>query len=89
VEFEHEPELLDAAMGVLNGITRDEPASVFEEWVARLDACVPGGGDYVESQESIKHSFALFCQSHLRMLNNNGTPCTANGSGGRFLGERR
>jgi hypothetical protein len=55
VEFEDERELLDAVMGVLNGITRDELESVFKEWVARLDACVQGGGDYAEEQESIKH----------------------------------
>ena len=47
-EFEDEGELLDAVMSVLNGITRDELESVFGEWVARLDACIQGGGDYVE-----------------------------------------
>jgi histone-lysine N-methyltransferase SETMAR len=47
-EFEDEDELLDGVMEVLNGITRDELESVFEEWVARLDACIQGGGDYVE-----------------------------------------
>jgi hypothetical protein len=35
-------------MGILNGITRDELESVFEEWLARLDECVQRGGDYVE-----------------------------------------
>jgi hypothetical protein len=74
-EFEDEHQLLDGVMEVLNEVTRDDPESVFEEWVARLDACIQGGGDYVESQESITHSFASFRQSHLRMLNNNGTPC--------------
>jgi iron only hydrogenase large subunit-like protein len=67
-------------MGVLNEITRDELESVFDEWMARLDACVQGGGDDVEEQESIEHRFALFYQSHRRILNNNGTPCTEVGS---------
>jgi histone-lysine N-methyltransferase SETMAR len=47
-EFEDEQELLDGVMGILNGITRDELESVFEEWLARLDECVQRGGDYVE-----------------------------------------
>jgi hypothetical protein len=47
-EFEDERQLLDAVIGVLNDITGDELESVFEEWVARLDACVQGGGGYVE-----------------------------------------
>jgi hypothetical protein len=47
-EFEDEHELLDGMMEVLNGITRDELESVFEEWVARLDACIQGSGDYIE-----------------------------------------
>jgi histone-lysine N-methyltransferase SETMAR len=46
--FEDEHELLDGVMEVLNGIMREELESVFEEWVARLDACIQGGGDYVE-----------------------------------------
>jgi iron only hydrogenase large subunit-like protein len=47
-EFEDKHERLDGVMEVLNGITRDELESVFEEWVARLNACIQGGGDYVE-----------------------------------------
>jgi histone-lysine N-methyltransferase SETMAR len=59
-EFEHEHELLDGVMEVFNGITLDELESAFEEWMARLDACAQGGGDYVEQQELIKHGFASF-----------------------------
>jgi iron only hydrogenase large subunit-like protein len=44
-EFEDEHELFDGVMEVFNVITRDESESVFEEWVARLDACIQGGGD--------------------------------------------
>jgi hypothetical protein len=41
---------LGGVTAVLNGITRDELEAVFEEWVARLDACLKGGGDDVEEQ---------------------------------------
>jgi histone-lysine N-methyltransferase SETMAR len=47
-EFEDEHELLDSVMELLNRIARDELESLFEEWVARLNACIQGGGDYVE-----------------------------------------
>jgi hypothetical protein len=74
--FENEQELLDGIMGVLHRITHDELESVFEEWVARLDVCIHRGGDYVEREESTKHSLAFFSLSDILMLNNNGTPCT-------------
>jgi hypothetical protein len=47
-EFEDKHKLLDNVIGVLNGITHDELESIFEEWVARLNVCIQGGGDYVE-----------------------------------------
>jgi hypothetical protein len=43
-----EYELLDGIMRVLDRITRDELASIFEKCVARLDVCIHRGGDYVE-----------------------------------------
>jgi histone-lysine N-methyltransferase SETMAR len=46
--FEDAEQLLQAVMTVLNGISRDELERVFSEWLVRLDACVPQGGDYVE-----------------------------------------
>jgi hypothetical protein len=46
--FENEQELLDGVTRILDGITRDELESVFEEWVARLDVCIHRGGDHVE-----------------------------------------
>jgi hypothetical protein len=46
--FENEQRLLDGIMKVLDRITRDELESVFEEWAARLEACIYRGGEYVE-----------------------------------------
>jgi hypothetical protein len=46
--FEDEQELLDGIMRLLDRITRDELESIFEEWVARLDVCIPRAGDYIK-----------------------------------------
>jgi hypothetical protein len=46
--FENDEELLGGIMRVLDRIPRGELESVFEEWVARLNACIHRGGDDVE-----------------------------------------
>jgi hypothetical protein len=46
--FENEQWPLDGIRRVLDRITRDELESIFEKWVARLDACIQRGGDSVE-----------------------------------------
>jgi hypothetical protein len=75
--FANEQELLDGVTRVLDGITRDELESVFEEWVARLDVCIQRGGDYVEREESTKQSLAFFSLPDLLILNNSATSCKA------------
>jgi hypothetical protein len=41
-------ELLQSAMEVLNGISREELEVVFEELFLRLDGCIQQNGEYVE-----------------------------------------
>jgi hypothetical protein len=46
--FEDEKELLEGIISELNKISREEPETVFQEWVLRLDRYTDTGGEYVD-----------------------------------------
>jgi hypothetical protein len=46
--FSEDNELLQGAMKVLNGTSREELEAVFEEWLLRLDRSIQQNGEYVE-----------------------------------------
>jgi hypothetical protein len=48
VVFDDENQLFQAVMTILHEISREELERVFDEWLARLDACIQRDGEYVQ-----------------------------------------
>ena len=65
--FDNEDEFLTGVLGVLNEIPREALELVFQEWLIRLEACIPQNRDYVECDYSVEpptfvcHVFHSWC----------------------------